>query len=64
MRFGFVTGALRGGFAGATGGVFFEGVGAIPGAIIGGFVGGVAGIAGGVITGGAAAGVCSYAGVY
>jgi RHS repeat-associated protein len=64
MEFGFVTGALRGGFAGATGGAFFEGVGAVPGAIMGGFIGGIAGAAGGVLKGGAIAGACSLAGVY
>jgi hypothetical protein len=64
MEFGFANGAIRGGIAGATGGVFFEGVGAVPGAILGGFVGGIAGTAGGVITGGAAAGACSLGGAY
>jgi hypothetical protein len=61
---GFVTGALRLGFVGATGGAIFEGVGAVPGAILGGFIGGVTGAAGGVLKGAAIAGVCSLAGVY
>jgi hypothetical protein len=63
-EFGFVIGALRGGFAGATGGAFLEGVGAVPGAILGGFAVGVVGAAGGVIKGGAIAAACSLAGVY
>lgn len=64
MKTGFLLGAVRGGFAGAAGGAFFEGVGAIPGAVLGGFVGGVAGAGGGVLKGGAIAGTCSLAGVY
>ncbi len=64
MRNGFVLGATRGAIAGATGGAFFEGVGAIPGAILGGTIGGIAGAGGGVIKGGALAGACSLAGVY
>jgi len=61
MRNGFLLGAVRGGIAGATGGAFFEGVGAIPGAILGGTVGGIAGAGGGAIKGGALAGLCSLA---
>jgi RHS repeat-associated protein len=64
MEFGAVKGVLQGGFAEATGGAFFEGVGAAPGALIGGFVGGIAGAGGGVLSGGAMAGACSLGGTY
>ncbi len=64
MEFGFLNGAARGGYIGFSGGIFFEGMGAIPGAILGGLAGGVAGAAGGAIKGGAYAGACSLAGVY
>ena len=64
MEFGAVKGIIQGGVVGATGGAFFEGVGAIPGAFIGGFVGGVAGAGGGVLSGGAMAGACSLGGTY
>jgi RHS repeat-associated protein len=64
MEWGAATGMLKGGFAGATGGAAFEGVGAVPGALLGGFAGGVFGAAGGVLTGGATAGACSLGGAY
>ena len=65
MKFGAVRGAVTGAWGGAGAlGVETFGVGAVPGAILGGTLGGIAGAGGGVLWGGARAGVCSLSGAY
>jgi RHS repeat-associated protein len=65
MKFGAARGTVVGAWAGGGAvGVETFGLGTVPGAIFGGFIGGTAGAGGGVLWGGARAGICSLAEAY